>query len=127
MPQSSQQFRPMTQGIPTTNIGTAQSVQPQPVQYPPQMQHLPPRPGQQQQTLPSSQDPSMTYLQQPRPMTSGAPPSQQPQQSQQPLSMPPPPGLGGMGLPPSSSYTVQSTLICMRLIIACKCVFCFSF
>jgi len=38
-------------------------------------------------------------------MTSGAPPSQQPQQSQQPLSMPPPSGLGGMGLPPSSSYT----------------------
>ena len=59
----------------------------------------------------------MTYLQQPRPMTSGAPPSQQPQQSQQPLSMPPPPGLGGMGFPPSSSYTVLSIFICIRFII----------
>jgi len=41
MPPSSQQFRPMAQAIPALNIGTAPSVQPQPVQYPPQMQHLP--------------------------------------------------------------------------------------
>jgi len=69
----------MAQGIPPSNIGNAPSFQPQPMQYPPQMQHFPPRPGQQQQTPPSSQAPSMTYLQQPRPMANGAPPSQQPQ------------------------------------------------
>jgi hypothetical protein len=47
-----------------------------------QLSNEDPRPGQ-QQTPPSSQAPSMTYFQQPRPMANGAPPSQQPQQSQQ--------------------------------------------
>ncbi|XP_057840950.2 pre-mRNA-processing protein 40A isoform X2 [Cryptomeria japonica] len=101
----SQQFRPVAQGMPPPNM----SVQPQPVQYPPQMQHMPPRPGQQHQVPPSSQAPPMSYLQQPRPMVTGPSQSQQSQQSSQPVNMPPPPGLGGMGMPPSSSYTFATS------------------
>ncbi|KAH9288540.1 hypothetical protein KI387_032657, partial [Taxus chinensis] len=106
---SNQQFRPVAQGMAPPNIGNNPSVQPQPVQYPPQMQHMPPHTAQQHQAPPSSQAPPMSYLQQPRPMASGPPPSQQPQQSAQPVGMPPPPGLGGMGMPPSSSYTFATS------------------
>eukprot|EP00252_Welwitschia_mirabilis_P009981 TRINITY_DN22986_c0_g2_i2.p1 TRINITY_DN22986_c0_g2~~TRINITY_DN22986_c0_g2_i2.p1 ORF type:complete len:1096 (-),score=355.45 TRINITY_DN22986_c0_g2_i2:190-3477(-) len=112
MPQSGQQFRPVGQGVPPPNMGSA-PVQPQPMQYAPQMQHMQGIPSQQQQAPPSSQPSSIPYMQQPRPMNSGPmtggplPPQQPQHQSSQPLNMAPPTALGGMPMQ-SSSYTFTS-------------------
>ncbi|KAF8410256.1 hypothetical protein HHK36_002781 [Tetracentron sinense] len=99
IPAASQQFRPVGQGISTSNVGMP-SAHSQQLQFPQQMQQLPPRPGQPGLGPPSQAIP-MPYVQSNRPFTSGSP---QPQQSSQSLNNHMP-GLGGPGMPVSSSYT----------------------
>lgn len=104
LPASSQQFPPVGQNMASSNVGMhAGSNQPMYLnQYSQPMQQLPPRPGMPGVAFPSSQAMQMPYAQPNRPVTSG---------SQQ--NHPPPPfsnhtsGVGGMGIPFSSSYTFQ--------------------
>lgn len=84
---ASQQFLPLGQGISSPNVGIPPN-QSQPLQYSQQMQQLPPRPPL-----------AMQYIQTSMPITSSAP---QPQQASPHMS-----GLGGPGVPFSSSYTVS--------------------
>ncbi|XP_057863573.2 pre-mRNA-processing protein 40A isoform X2 [Cryptomeria japonica] len=156
---TSMQFRPpifsMGQGMPQTSMGAPSQVHQQPVQYSPQIQQFPLRPGQLPQPPPSShvgsaqfpQQPTLTpfsqastasYLQQTPPTSSSqvlsVSYSQQPQPTQpsqvvsashiqqprpmingnvpppQPLNMPAPPGLWGLRMPPSSSFTFTTSL-----------------
>ncbi|XP_020520281.1 pre-mRNA-processing protein 40A isoform X2 [Amborella trichopoda] len=97
----SQQFRPVGQGIPASNIGSPSPVQAQQAQYALGMQQLPPRPAQTAQVAPSPQTVPLSYIQPNRPMTSG--PLQIPQNPQHVNIHPP--GLGGPGTVLSSSYT----------------------
>ncbi|KAF8377672.1 hypothetical protein HHK36_031056 [Tetracentron sinense] len=100
IPAASQQFRPVGQGISTSNVGMPPA-QSQQLQFSQPMQQLPPRPGQPGQGPPSSQPILMPYYQPNRPITSG---SQHPRQNSQHLNNHMP-GIGGPGLPLSSSYT----------------------
>ncbi|KAG5543685.1 hypothetical protein RHGRI_016443 [Rhododendron griersonianum] len=86
---ASQQFLPLGQGISSPNVGIPPN-QSQPLQYSQPMQQLPPRPPLQ-----------MQYIQTSMPITSSAPP---PQPAAPPLNSQIS-GLGGPGLPFSSSYT----------------------
>ncbi|KAF7140414.1 hypothetical protein RHSIM_Rhsim06G0064500 [Rhododendron simsii] len=88
---ASQQFLPLGQGISSPNVGIPPN-QSQPLQYSQPMQQLPPRPPLQ-----------MQYIQTSMPITSSAPP---PQPAAPPLNSQIS-GLGGPGVPFSSSYTVQ--------------------
>ncbi|KAI8550116.1 hypothetical protein RHMOL_Rhmol06G0079300 [Rhododendron molle] len=91
MPTSSapQQFLPLGQGISSPNVGIPPN-QSQPLQYSQPMQQLPPRPPLQ-----------MQYIQTSMPITSSTPP---PQPAAPPLNSQIS-GLGGPGVPFSSSYT----------------------
>jgi len=91
MTASSQQFPPVGQGM----------VPNQPVQYSQPMQQLPPRPGLPGAPL-SSQAMHMPYIQPNRPITSGPPQSHAGAPFANHTS-----GVGGMGVPFSSSYTVR--------------------
>lgn len=91
MTASSQQFPPVGQGM----------VPNQPVQYSQPMQQLPPRPGLPGAPL-SSQAMPMSYIQPNRPITSGPPQSHAGAPFANHTS-----GVGGMGVPFSSSYTFQ--------------------
>lgn len=104
IPAASQQFRPVGQGVPGSNIGIP-SGQTQIHHFPQPAQHMPPRSG--PPAPPSSQAIPMPYVQPSRPMTSGGPlqPQQNPQMPNSHL-----PNLGGMGMPLSSSYTVRSLI-----------------
>ncbi|PQP93470.1 pre-mRNA-processing protein 40A isoform X1 [Prunus yedoensis var. nudiflora] len=95
---ASQQFQPVGQGIPSSNVGMPAS-QSQQLQFSQPMQPYPLRPSQPGHATPSSQALPMQYMQT-RPITSV------PSQSQQPAlpfnnQMP---GLAGGGMPYSSSY-----------------------
>ncbi|CAB4266162.1 unnamed protein product [Prunus armeniaca] len=95
---ASQQFQPVGQGIPSSNVGMPAS-QSQQLQFSQPMQPYPLRPSQPGHATPSSQAVPMQYMQM-RPITSA------PSQSQQPAlpfnnQMP---GLAGGGMPYSSSY-----------------------
>lgn len=99
---ASQQFQPVGQGIPSSNVGMPAS-QSQQLQFSQPMQPYPLRPSQPGHATPSSQALPMQYMQT-RPITSA------PSQSQQPAlpfnnQMP---GLAGGGMPYSSSYIVSS-------------------
>ncbi|XP_010273523.1 PREDICTED: pre-mRNA-processing protein 40A [Nelumbo nucifera] len=96
IPAASQQFRPVSQGISVSNVGTPPA-QGQQLQFSQPTQQLPPRPGQPGSGPPSSQAIPMPY---PQPNRSILSVSSQPQQNAQPMS-----GIGGMGMPLSSSYT----------------------
>ncbi|KAK9269905.1 hypothetical protein L1049_025478 [Liquidambar formosana] len=100
IPAASQQFRPLGQGISSSAVGMP-SGQSQPLQFSQPMQQLPPRPSQPGLATPSSQAIPMPYNQPNRPLTSG---SSQSQQTAHPFSNHMP-GLGGPGMPLSSSYT----------------------
>ncbi|KAJ7966494.1 pre-mRNA-processing protein 40A [Quillaja saponaria] len=98
VPSASQQFRPVGQGISSSNVGMP-VVQSQPLQFSQPMQQLPPMPIHPGHATPSSQAIPMPYIQTNRPLTS------LPQHSQQTV-----PPLGNMsGFPasgaPFSSYT----------------------
>ncbi|KAL6995310.1 hypothetical protein U1Q18_005448 [Sarracenia purpurea var. burkii] len=86
---ASQQFRPVGQGISSSNVGIP-SNQSQPPQYSQPMQQLPPRPA-------LSHAIPMSYM----PLTSSSPQSQQSAPSLNNHVA----GLGGPGVPFSSSYT----------------------
>ncbi|XP_077253317.1 pre-mRNA-processing protein 40A isoform X2 [Tasmannia lanceolata] len=106
IPAASQQFRPVGQTISVQTVGmpSPQSQQPQFSQPMPQ---FPPRPGQPGQVQPSSQTIPMPYSQPNRPITSG---SLQPQQSTHSQALNNHlPGLGGLGMPLSSSYTFATS------------------
>ncbi|XP_043713830.1 pre-mRNA-processing protein 40A-like isoform X2 [Telopea speciosissima] len=103
MQAGSQQFRPVGQGIPASNVGMPPSAQGQQLQYSQPTQQLPPRPGQPAHGMPpSSQSIPMPYAQSNMPSFSSGPP--QPQQNVQPMANPM--GVAGsMGMPLMSSYT----------------------
>ncbi|XP_073112441.1 pre-mRNA-processing protein 40A isoform X1 [Elaeis guineensis] len=102
IPAASQQFRPVGQGVPGSNIGIP-SGQTQMHHFPQAAQHLPPRSG--PPAPPSSQAIPMPYVQPSRPMTSGSlQPQQNPQMPNSHL-----PNLGGIGMPLSSSYTFATS------------------
>lgn len=82
---SSEQFRAVGQGMPTSNIGLP-GMQDHPTHYPQTVQPFPPRSNQ------PGHAPHIPYVQTNRPIPSSAPP----------------PGLGAPGAPLSSSYTVRS-------------------
>ncbi|GAB4839275.1 hypothetical protein Ancab_028802 [Ancistrocladus abbreviatus] len=99
LPTSSMQFHPVGQTV-SSNVGMPAG-QSQPMLFSQPMQQLPPRPG-----LPGhtpSQAMPMPYLQQNRPITSGPPLTQQ----SAPTFGNHMPGVGGQGMPLSSSYTFQ--------------------
>nr|DAD48228.1 TPA_asm: hypothetical protein HUJ06_018165 [Nelumbo nucifera] len=98
IPAASQQFYPIGQGISGSNAGIS-SAQNQQLQFFQPTQQLPPRPGQPGHGPPSSQAIPISYSQSNRPILSG---SSQPQQNAQPISGT---GIGGTGIPLSSSYT----------------------
>ena len=100
VPSVSQQFHPVGQGIPPSNVGMPPH-QGQVQQYPQPMQY-PPRPSQAGHALPSSQP--MSYMQT-RPITSGGPPPSQQPAHPYTNQMP---GLAGAGMPFSSSYSVRA-------------------
>ncbi|XP_038715339.1 pre-mRNA-processing protein 40A isoform X2 [Tripterygium wilfordii] len=99
-PPAGQQFWPVGQGMPFSNVGMP-AVPSQPLQFSQPSQQLPSRPGQPGHALPSSQGIPMQYLQQNRPFSSAPPQSQQ---TGPPLGNHMP-GLGPTGVPLSSSYT----------------------
>eukprot|EP01018_Ginkgo_biloba_P017493 Gb_14217 [translate_table: standard] len=124
MPPTSQQFHPAPfatgQGMAQPSVGQSPPAQSQPVQYRPQVQQFPLRPGQQPQPPPSSQVPSSSYARQPQPSPSAqvlsAPYPQQPRPMinghlpAPPLNVATPPGLWGLRMPPSSSFTFATSL-----------------
>ncbi|KAL5705076.1 hypothetical protein ACHQM5_023422 [Ranunculus cassubicifolius] len=95
-----QHGRPVGHGIPMPN-GALPPPQNQQLQYPQMMQQLHPHPGQPSFVPPSSQAIPQPYAISNRPPTPIPP---QPQQNTQPSNTHMP-GMGGMGLPLSSSYT----------------------
>ncbi|XP_057490186.1 pre-mRNA-processing protein 40A-like isoform X2 [Actinidia eriantha] len=98
---ASQQFRPVGQGISSSNIGIPSNQSQAPPQYSQPMQQLPPRPA-----LPAhGQSIPMPYIQPNMPLTSSSPLSQQ---TAVPLNNHMH-GLGGPG-GPFSSYTAQHTV-----------------
>ncbi|KAK9166041.1 hypothetical protein Scep_001232 [Stephania cephalantha] len=94
IPASSPQFRPVGQGLPNMGVPPTQSLQ-----FSQPMQQLPPRPG---QPVPSSQP--MPYGQPNMPIASGSM-----LVSQNPQHLSNMPGVGGLGMPLSSSYTFASS------------------
>ncbi|KAK9097127.1 hypothetical protein Sjap_022624 [Stephania japonica] len=94
IPAPSPQFRPVGQGLPNMGVPPTQSLQ-----FSQPMQQLPPRPG---QPVPSSQP--LPYGQLNMPIASSS--SQVPQNPQHLSNMP---GVGGLGMPLSSSYTFASS------------------
>ncbi|CAK7347390.1 unnamed protein product [Dovyalis caffra] len=97
IPVVSQQFRPVGQGMPSSNVGMP-AAQNQPLQFSQPIQQLPPWPNQPGPGAPSAQALSMPYAQQNRPLTSS-----QPQQTPPPLSNHMH-GVGTSGIPISSPY-----------------------
>ncbi|XVE95059.1 hypothetical protein REPUB_Repub02eG0063900 [Reevesia pubescens] len=99
VPAASQQFRPVGQ-VPSSNVGMP-AVQNQQMQFSQPMQQFPPRPNQPGLSTPSAQPIQVPYGQTNRPLTSE---SSQSHQTAPPLNSHMP-GLGGPGMPPSSSYS----------------------
>ncbi|KAJ4953294.1 hypothetical protein NE237_030126 [Protea cynaroides] len=103
MSAGTQQFRPVGQGIPVSNIGMPPSAQGQQLQYSQPTQQLPPRPGQPGLGMaPSSQTIPMPFAPNRPTFSSGSP---QPQQIVQPMANAMGGVAGSMGMPLSSSYT----------------------
>lgn len=103
IPAASQQFRPVGQGISSSNVGMP-TIPNQQVQFSQPMQQFPPRLNQPVHAVPSSQAIQGPYVQTNRPLTAGSPQSQHPA----PTMSNQMPGLGVPGMSLSSSYTVRS-------------------
>ncbi|WOL13200.1 pre-mRNA-processing protein 40A-like isoform X1 [Canna indica] len=99
VPAASQQFRPVSQGMPGPNIPMPTS-QTQMPHFSQPMQHLLPISRQPGQAPPSSQAIPLPYAQASRPITSGSLPP--PQNAHLPSNLP---NFPGLGMPLSSSYT----------------------
>ncbi|CAL1395733.1 unnamed protein product [Linum trigynum] len=100
MPVASQQFHPVGQGVPSSNIGL-HPAQGQQQHYSQPMHQLPPWSGQHGHLPPSSQAVPMQYMQQHRHLTAS---STQPQQPGHPIGNHMP-VVGASGVPFSSTYT----------------------
>ncbi|KAJ8773273.1 hypothetical protein K2173_028450 [Erythroxylum novogranatense] len=93
IPPASQQFRPVGQVMPASNVGT-HAVQSQQLQYSQPVQQLPLWPSQPGAAMPSAQAVALPYGQPNRPLTSGSPQAQ-------PTTL----HMGAPGIPHSSSYS----------------------
>ncbi|KAF3447471.1 hypothetical protein FNV43_RR12657 [Rhamnella rubrinervis] len=100
---SSQQYQPVGQGIPSSNIGMPPS---QPMQFSQPMQQYAPRPSQPGHGMPSSQGLPISYIQT-RPIQSGQPQSQQPAP---PFSNQMPPFSSSYSFAPSSFVQPQNNV-----------------
>ncbi|XP_031281383.1 pre-mRNA-processing protein 40A [Pistacia vera] len=100
IPAASQQFRPVGQGISSSNVGMP-TIPNHQVQFSQPMQQFPPRPNQPVHAVPSSQAIQGPYVQTNRPLTAGSPQSQHPAPTMNNQM----PGLGVPGMSLSSSYT----------------------